>query len=329
MEKSKRKSRTALTACGIVLIVLCLLSLRLGSAHMENGSFFAALCDVYGETAYGRIIYGIRLPRTIAAVIAGALLAMSGCILQSVTGNSMASPNLVGVNSGAGFAVILSLSLFPQLFAFTPVFAFLGAFCATLFITLISKKTGFSKTNVILSGLAFGAVLSSGISLISLIDTDALVSYNAFSIGSLSGVGISQLTLPALVAASVLIICIFFSGSIDILSLGDNTAHSLGISVAKTRCILMLLASASAGAAVSFAGLLGFVGLMSPHIASRLCSSRSRVLIPMSAMVGACLVVLSDLSGRVLFAPTEIPAGIITALLGAPFFLLLVLGKER
>ena len=272
----------------------------------------------------------LRLPRTLAGLLAGAGLGVSGVLLQSVTDNKMASPGLIGVNSGAGFAVILALSLpfFP--IKLIPLAAFSGAFLATLAIIAIAGRMGMTKNTVILSGIAFSAILSAGISLLSLIDADVLVSYNAFSVGSLAGAELSELLLPTILIISSLTAAIFAARKINLLSLGAPIASSLGVKVRELRVLCMLLASASAGAAVSVVGLLGFVGLMSPHIARTLVGADARRLIPAAALVGADLVLAADLCGRVIFAPGEMPVGVLMALLGAPFFLgILLKGGHR
>lgn len=304
-----------------MLIALFLSSIRLGSVPLDTKSFFSALLrlDEYGTES--AIIYTLRLPRTLAGLLAGAGLGVSGVLLQSVTDNKMASPGLIGVNSGAGFAVILALSLplFP--IKLIPLAAFSGAFLATLAIIAIAGRMGMTKNTVILSGIAFSAILSAGISLLSLIDTDVLVSYNAFSVGSLAGAELSELLLPTILIISSLTAAIFAARKINLLALGAPIASSLGVKVRELRVLCMLLASASAGAAVSVVGLLGFVGLMSPHIARALVGADARRLIPSAALVGADLVLAADLCGRVIFAPGEMPVGVLMALLGAPFFL--------
>lgn len=329
MAKDNRRNIKNTILSGIVLFVLCLLSIFLGSAKMTMGEFFAGLCDISKETPHGVIIYSVRLPRMLGCIVCGMGLGMSGALLQRTTGNRMASPGLIGVSSGAGFAVILSLSLFPSLFYFVPVFAFLGAFVSTLIIAAISKRVGLTRGTLILVGLAFSSILSAGISLMSLLDTDVLVSYNAFSVGSLKGVGIYDLLLPALIVLLVLVLAILFSSKLDLLALGDNAARSLGLNAPAVRVFSMLLASASAAAAVSFAGLLGFVGLMAPHIARRFTGERMKNLVVSSALVGAILVNMADLLGRTLFSPSEVPAGILMALIGAPFFLILLVFERR
>lgn len=327
MEKRKTGKTKNIILCGIVLLVLCLLSIFLGSAKMTPGEFLQGIKDTAQKTPYGVIIYSIRLPRTVGAVVCGMGLGMSGALLQRITANTMASPGLIGVSSGAGFAVMLSFLVVPSLYYFVPLFAFAGAFASTLFIAAISKKIGFSRSTLILVGLAFSSILSAGISLMSLIDTDVLVSYNAFSIGSVKGVKMNELILPSAIALAVLAFSVIFAGKFDLLALGDSTAKSLGLNADRVRIFAMILASASASAAVSFAGLLGFAGLMAPHIARFVSGERMKNLVISSALMGAILVTAADLSGRTLFSPTEVPAGILMALVGAPFFLCLLLFK--
>lgn len=325
-KKTSRKENIFIfLSLGIVLFALCLLSLRYGSAYMTGKEFVNALFDVKRKTPYGIILYSVRLPRTLAGVVSGASLAVSGALLQRITNNKMASPGLIGVNSGAGFAVIISLYFFPKLFSYIPLFAFVGAFLSTLFIVALSKKAGFTKGAVVLTGLALNAVLSSGISFFSMLDSDILVSYNAFSVGSLASVKMSNLFLPCIMSALSFAFAIFLSEKIDMLLLGDDVAKSIGVGCERVRLLAMLASSVLGGSAVSFAGLLGFVGLMAPHIASRFVRANTRPLLVLSALVGSILVLLADLLGRVLFSPGEMPVGILMSLIGAPFFIILLL----
>lgn len=325
----KTKKSLVFLTLGAALIGLILLSMRFGSVFLDTQSFFSALLGLEGYRTEGVIIYTLRLPRTLAGLLAGVGLGLSGVLLQSVTDNKMASPGLIGVNSGAGFAVILALSLpfFP--IKLIPLVAFLGAFLATLAIIAIAGRMGMTKNTVVLSGIAFSAILSAGISLLSLLDADVLVSYNAFSVGSLAGVEAGALLLPSILIISALSAALFAARKINLLALGAPIASSLGVKVKALRVLCMLLASASAGAAVSVVGLLGFVGLMSPHIARALVGADARRLIPATALVGADLVLAADLCGRVVFAPGEMPVGVLMALLGAPFFLGILLKGGR
>lgn len=326
----KTKRPAIFIALGVALLALCLLSMRYGSVFIDSESFFSALLRREGYLAQSTIIYTLRLPRTLAGILAGAGLGVSGVLLQSVTDNKMASPGLIGVNSGAGFAVILALFLpaFPA--KLIPIAAFGGAFLATLAIIAIAGRMGMTKNTVVLSGIAFSAILSAGISLISLLDADVLVNYNAFSVGSLAGAEASELILPAALILLAISAALCAAPKINLLALGAPIASSLGVRVKALRVVCMLLASAAAGAAVSVVGLLGFVGLMSPHIARALVGADARKLIPCTALVGADLVLAADLCGRVIFAPGEMPVGVLMALLGAPFFLgILLKGGHR
>lgn len=326
---TKNRSGIKFVLCGAVLLVLCLLSLRFGSVRLDGKEFWRAVCDFKMITANGIILYSLRLPRALACIVCGTGLSVSGAVLQKVTGNKMASPGLIGTSSGAGFMVILSLSVFPMLYKFVPLFAFAGAFLSTVVIVSISYIAGLSRNALVLAGLSFSAVLSSFISLLSLIDSEALVSYNAFSIGSVADVKPGALIFPSAMVALSLALCMVLNKKIDMITLGDDVAKSLGENVRCTRILCLVICSLSAAAAVSFAGLVGFVGLMSSHIAKRFVDSRAKVHIPFSALVGACLMLASDLISRVVFAPSDLPVGIVMSLVGAPFFLCLLLFSKR
>lgn len=313
----------------ITLIISVILAVRIGSASIALSDFFGGLVRLEGYEKQSIIIYNVRMPRVIGAVLAGAGLSVSGVLLQNVTGNELAGPNIIGVNAGAGFAVILMLWIVPLNVAATPFAAFLGAFLTTLLIVSIASRIDNSRSTVILAGIAVTALLNAGISFITLLDSDILSSYNHFSVGGLSGLSADKLPVPAVVIITGMTVAIILNQRIDALSLGDGIAVSLGIRVKLLRTVCLIIASASAAAVVSFAGLLGFVGLVVPHISKNLCGTSSVHLIPVSALVGAIIVVIADLLGRVLFAPSEIPVGIIMALIGAPFFFVLLLRRKR
>lgn len=275
------------------------------------------------------ILTYLRIPRAAAALVAGVGLSVSGVLLQSVTGNALASPNIIGVNAGAGFCCILLLNFFPQFWAALPLAAFAGAFATTLLIVTVARRISASPGTVILAGIAFTTLLNAGISFLSLLDSDVLSSYNAFSIGGLSGVKMEQLYLPAVIVAVCLAVCLALSRQIHLLCLGDTLAGSIGVRTGVIRMVCLICASASAAAVVSFAGLLGFVGLVVPHISRRLCGNRTGPLLVTSSLVGAILVILADLLGRVILAPTEIPVGILMAFIGAPFFFILLVRRRN
>ncbi|MBQ8415927.1 MAG: iron ABC transporter permease [Clostridia bacterium] len=315
------------------LLLSALCALRFGSAHLSWAEFFGALFFEQGAETDSLILYSVRLPRILAGVLAGVGLSVSGVLLQGVTDNALASPNVIGVNAGAGFGVMLTLAVLPAglgalRFSLLPVFAFAGAFLTTLTVVLLSRRTGAGRSAIVLSGVAMSALLNALISGMTLLDPDILSSYNAFSIGGFRGVQYGELILPTLMILICFLVSLVLSNGIDLLSLGGRAASVLGVPVGALRTVCILCASASAAAVVSFAGLLGFVGLIVPHMARRLVGNKTSYLLLTSALLGATVTVLADLFGRVLLAPTEIPVGITMALLGAPFFIFLLF-QER
>jgi iron complex transport system permease protein len=327
MEMKHRKKIQMLVLLGILLILTALVALFFGGSKLSPSQVLSGLLG--GEGVSGVILRAVRLPRVLAGVLAGVGLAVSGCLLQSVTDNGLASPNIIGVNAGAGAAVICLLFFFPRATAAMPFAAFLGALAATLLIVALARRIGMRRSSVILAGMALTAILNAVISFLSLLDSDVLATYSYFSVGGLSGVSLDRLWLPLAFICLALGLSVLFSRRLMVLSLGDGMALSLGVPVKRMRLLALVCASASAAAAVSFAGLLGFVGLIVPHLARRLVGEDLRFLLPASAMTGGILVVLADLVGRTLFAPTEVPVGIVMALIGAPFFLILLLGGKK
>ncbi|HIT33336.1 MAG TPA: iron ABC transporter permease [Candidatus Faecousia intestinigallinarum] len=323
-----RRASGKLWILALLLLISGYLSLRFGSSHMRTADFWQGLLRAPGMETYSLILYTIRLPRLLAALLAGAGLSISGVLLQSVTGNELASPNIIGVNAGAGFCVILFLCFFPQAIYALPFAAFFGAFLTTLLIMSVANRIGSGKSTIILAGIAFTAVLNAGISFVSLLDTDVLTSYNYFSIGGVAGVRKESLLIPGVIIAMAFAAAMAISRKIDLLCLGDSMAMSLGVPVKAVRMACLVCASASAAAAVSFAGLLGFVGLVVPHIARKLVGMETKSLLAASVLTGGIVVVLADLAGRVLFAPSELPVGIMMSVIGAPFFFALLLRRK-
>lgn len=306
-----------------------LLALCFGSVPLSPAALVGGLLRRPGQESATVILYSLRLPRVLGALLAGAGLALSGSLLQHATDNPLAAPGVLGINAGAGFFVILLFSLTPTLWALAPLAAFAGALLTALLILCIASSAGLGKTAVVLCGVALSSLFSAGISFFSVLDTDVLAAYNDFAIGGLRGVTAQRLILPAVVILFCLVGAWLLARSLHLFSLGDTVAASLGASVKKTRLLALLLACASAAAAVSFAGLLGFVGLIVPHISRRLCQHSTRKELLLSPLLGGALLTLSDLLGRVLLSPTELPVGILMALLGVPFFLFLLLGGRR
>ncbi len=308
-----------------LLVLSFFAALCFGSVPMDLGEALSALFSGDLDSPPLRILLYLRLPRACGAVLAGMALAVAGVLIQAVLHNPMAAPNIIGVNSGAGLGAVLMLAVFPSAVEFLPLAAFLGAVLACLCIYAISMKTGADRMTVTLVGIAVSSVLNAGINTVKTLYPDSVYDADAFMIGGLSGVTFARIG-PAcgLILLGTVGGCLL-SRDVDVLSLGDETAKSLGMNVKGMQLLLLCLASILAGSAVSFSGLLGFVGLVVPHIARRFVGQNHRWLIPASALGGAVLVLICDLLSRVLFAPYELPVGILLSFVGGPFFVFLIL----
>ena len=324
-----RNAKLPLLICMLLLPLIMLLNLMLGASGLSLDEIWQAL--ILGNTASRGyvILMHIRLPRLLGALIAGGALAAAGYILQSVLGNPMASPGLIGVNSGAGLTALLAMIFLPRASAAVPACAFLGALLAALLVYCVSAVTGASKSTLILSGVAISALLGACMDALVTFYPDAAVSRSVFSIG-----GFENLTLPRITAVFPFALlgvglAAFFSRELSILSMGDETAFSLGLSPAFFRFLFLIAASLLSAAAVSLGGLIGFVGLIGPHIARLLTPKGPRGRFPLSLLCGMLLCASCDLIARTAFAPYELPVGILLSLLGVPFFLSLLLKQKR
>jgi iron complex transport system permease protein len=273
------------------------------------------------------IIWNIRLPRTLVAALVGANLAVSGVMLQGVMHNPLADPHIIGVSSGAGLFGMIVLILFPTMpYLLTPV-AFIGATGAALIIYLLAWKNGIVPTRIILAGVAVSAFIGAGISALMTLYGDRVHGAIAFMVGGLAAMSWPQ--FERILPYSIIGIAFAIIGAkkMNILMLGDSVAKSLGTRVELTRLVLTAVATLLAASAVSVVGLLGFVGLIVPHCARLLVGNDHRVLIPASALLGVAVITFCDTLSRVLFAPIELPVGIMMGALGAPFFLYLLRRK--
>ena len=329
MKKTYKHSKSFTILLLFLLLGICTL------AGIIFGSVPLSLKDILqvmlgrdtSSTAY-ILITTIRIPRVLGGLLAGIGLACAGVILQGVMNNSLASPNTIGVNSGAGFFVMLAMLLFPGNITVIPVFAFLGALLTTLAVFALAMFSDSSRTTIVLAGITISSFLSAGTNTIKLLDTDITVNLTSFMIGSLSGLTLPTIVLPGILILIAFVVSLFFARALNLLNLGDDIARSLGLPITFTRFMLLVLSSILAGCVVSYAGLLSFIGLIVPHICRQLFGNDARFLLPCSALLGASFVLLCDLLGRTLFSPYELPAGIIMSFIGGPFFLYLLLKKK-
>ncbi|MBQ8388326.1 MAG: iron ABC transporter permease [Clostridia bacterium] len=333
--RSSGKNNAPRSAARLFAVLFCALAVGLFAALMlgstETDVFAAIGAWLRGDMNDPdlRILIYVRMPRVLAALLAGSALAVAGVIIQAVLNNPMAAPNIIGVNSGAGLCAVIFMAILPQALPFLPLAAFLGALGTSLCIWAIAARSGAGRVTVTLVGVAVSSILGAAINTVKTLFPDSVYDVTGFMIGGFAGVGYDKLIGAGAVILSGLLLATVFSRGLDLLSLGEETARGLGVNVMHSRFLFLMLASALAGAAVSFAGLLGFVGLLVPHIMRRFVGSSHRYLVPASAMGGAILVLFCDLLSRVLFAPYELPVGILLSLIGGPFFVALVLTKRR
>ena len=300
-----------------------IVSLIFGSADISFGTIMHTLLG-HVDTTDEMVIWNIRFPRNIVGALVGANLAVSGAILQAVMKNPLADPGIVGVSSGAGLAGVMMLIFMPEAsLLLTPV-SFIGAMASAAAVYALAWKNGVRPSRIILAGVAVNAFLGSGISALLVFYSDKVQGALLWMVGGLSARSWPQ--VESLFPYTVLGLLFALAGCkvLTILSLGDETARGLGVPVEKVRFSMTAVAALLAAGAVSIAGLIGFVGLVVPHIVRLIVGTDYKYVVPGSAILGAGVLVFCDTLGRVLFSPIEIPAGIIMAFLGAPFFLYLL-----
>jgi len=319
--------KTVFIFAAVLLAVTVLLCLCLGSVRLAPQQLIRAVKS--GPTdANGRIFWYARLPRTVACLLSGAALAVSGAVIQGVLANRLASPGIIGVNAGAGLAVTICCAVGAAGGWATAIAAFLGALSAVLMITFAAQKTGASRTTVVLGGVAVNSFLNAVTEGITVLIPETGMMTADFRVGGFSSVAYTRL-IPAAVLIVIGLAAVFtLCNELDLMAMGEHTAQGLGLSVKKMRTVFLLLAALLAGASVTFAGLLGFVGLIVPHMIRSIAGGESNKLLPLCALFGGCFVALCDLLARTLFSPHELPVGIFMALLGGPFFVFLLI-KSR
>lgn len=304
----------------IALALLSLIALTVGSAGYTIKSITAALFSSE-ESTVRTIVINLRLPRIILAILIGMSLSTAGAILQSVMRNPLADPGTIGVSAGAGTAATTILLLFPHMTNAVPIFAFAGAALACLLIYTMAWKGSVDPTRIILSGVAINSVLGAYNALLQMLNSDSLQGVLAFMNGSLSGRSWSHVSVFGIYAGIGLVLALFCIKGANTLQLGDEVAKSLGVNVSITRVLLSAVSAFLAAATVTVAGMIGFVGLVVPHISRLLVGSDYKQMLPVSMLLGAVVLLLADTIGRTIAPGMEIPVGIVMSVTGGPFFL--------
>ncbi|PAV40156.1 ferrichrome ABC transporter [Megasphaera sp. ASD88] len=298
-------------------------SVAQGAAVIPPSQVLSILWNPTAQTA-DQIVWNLRLPRALTGAMVGSNLAVAGAILQAVMRNPLADPHIIGISAGAGITGIVVLVLFPAMtYLMTPV-AFLGAMAAAGAIYALAWKNGIKPVRIILAGVAVSAFLSAGISGILVFYSDRVHGALLWMVGGFSAASWNEAAVVAPYWCAGLLLALIGAYYLNVLQLGDDMARALGLNIELARVLLTAVAALLAASSVSVAGLLGFVGLVVPHMVRLLVGTNYSYIIPGSALLGMAVVTLSDTLARVLFAPVELPAGLIMAFIGAPFFLFLL-----
>uniref|UniRef100_B8HXA3 Transport system permease protein n=1 Tax=Cyanothece sp. (strain PCC 7425 / ATCC 29141) TaxID=395961 RepID=B8HXA3_CYAP4 len=321
-----------------LLAVLVILSFGAIVVNVQQGEYPIATMDLIktlfgidtGNPDHGFVVYTLRLPRTLVAFMVGMALAISGTIFQGLTRNSLADPSIIGINAGAGLAAVTVIVLFPDAPVYVlPIAAFLGALCIASLIYCLAWQGGSSPTLLILLGIGLSAIAVAFTSLLitfgSIYDVSQALVWLA---GSVYGRTWSQVLALLPWIGLGIPLALSLSRQLNLLNLGDDVAKGLGSRVEWERAALALVAVALAGSAVATAGTIAFVGLIIPHLSRQLIGPTHQNLLPVTALAGGLLVTLADWIGRTLFAPIELPCGVVTAAVGAPFFFYLLIRRR-
>ncbi len=328
----KKQRRAGIIACIfiILLIILFLISLNTGVIRIDPFTVVKTIIGS-GTPRDELLLFEFRLPRITIAMLIGMGLAVSGAVLQGIVKNPLADPGIIGINAGAGLAVMLFVSYFSTELGnsvfIMPVLAFAGAGAAAVIIYAFSykKDEGVSPIRLILVGVAVAAGISALMIVLTLkLDPRTYDFVATWLAGSIWGSN-WNFVLALLPWLLILIPFVYMKSRVlDVLNLGDHTAVSLGMDLEKERRILLAAAVGLAAASVSVSGGIGFVGLIAPHMTRRLVGNKHKYVIPICALVGAVLVLTADTIGRVILQPAEIPTGVVVAIIGAPYFLYLL-----
>jgi iron complex transport system permease protein len=339
-----RDSRALLLPALVVLVLLVsLVALGLGATGVPLSRTLSIVTDaLMGRTAAlggdSLIILQVRLPRLLLCLLIGAALASSGALMQGLFRNPLADPGLIGVSAGAALAAATTIVLGDALLApligplpFTalPIGAFTGGLLTTLALYLVATRSGrTSIATMLLAGVAFGALSGAVMGLFSYVSDDRqLRDLSFWSLGSLSGATWSKTMTVAPFILPTLLATPFLARGLNALALGEAEAFHLGVPVQRVKALAILLVAVAVGASVAAAGMIGFVGIVVPHALRLMAGADHRMLLPASALLGAALLVAADTVARTIAAPAELPIGILTAAIGAPFFLWLLLRR--
>jgi iron complex transport system permease protein len=334
------RASVLLPALTVLLAISALAGVGIGAVRIAPEQSVAIVLDHLGvstDVEYTRqqdaIVWAIRMPRVILAMLVGSALSVSGAALQGMFRNPLADPGLIGVSSGAALGAVGSVALSISVFGVLtlPVFAFAGGVIASIAVYAIARHEGRTEVvTLVLTGIALNTVAGAGTGLLTYVASeDQLRAVVFWSLGSLGGATWSAVEAATPFILLGLVLIPRWGGALNLFVLGEREARHLGVDTERVRLELILVTALMTGAAVAVAGVIGFVGLIVPHVLRLIAGPNHRVLLPACALGGATLVLLADLLSRTIVSPAELPLGVITALMGGPFLLVLMLRTRR
>lgn len=328
---AQKIGRLTIIAGAFILLILCVIfSLGMGSVRIDFCDVVCSLLGACEDDRINAIVRNVRLPRILIAVFVGMALSASGSLIQAVMRNPMADPGIIGVSSGASFVTIFIMLVMPSLTRWLPLVSFAGAILACFIINCLAYVRGtLSSGRLILAGVAVNAIFGSGTSIISVLNSEELGSVIMWLNGSLVGKSWSdsRLLIPYLFIGLLVAFCCIPTA--NVMQLGDENAKNLGVNLVAARLVLTFTGAYLAGITVSFVGIISFVGLVVPHVSRMLVSSDYKYMLPLSVLLGGCLVLAADSCARTLFMPAELPVGALISLVGGPFFIYLLRRSQR
>lgn len=342
MTRSRALRRLSPLPVGVLLLLLLgamAAGVLVGAVGLSPRAVLAELADrlpvISVDSGLGErsaaIVWDLRLPRVVLAALVGATLAAAGASYQGVFRNPLADPYLLGVAAGAGLGATLGIVGTGPASPLVPAAAFAGAVVAVLLTYALGSAAGGGRsgTTLVLAGVAVAAFFTAVQTFVQQRHADTVREVYSWILGRLSTVGWSEVTLLAPYAAVSLVVLLFHRRLLDVLAVGEEEAATLGVSASRVRLVVVAAATLGTAAAVAVSGLIGFVGIVVPHAVRLLVGSSYRVILPLSVLGGAAFLVLADLGARTLAAPAEVPLGVITAFVGAPFFAVVLRSSRR
>ena len=335
----RRLSPIAVAVALVLLLGALLAGLLVGAVGLAPGAVLAEVADRLPFVSVdsglnpqeAAIVWDLRLPRVVLAALVGATLAAAGAAYQGVFRNPLADPYLLGVAAGAGLGATVGIVTVGSASAVVPAAAFAGAVVAVLLTYALGGAAGGGRagTTLVLAGVAVAAFFTAVQTFVQQRHADTVREVYSWILGRLSTVGWSEVGLLAPYAAVSLVVLLLHRRLLDVLAVGEEEAGTLGVSVARVRLVVIAAATLGTAAAVAVSGLVGFVGIVVPHAVRLLAGASYRVILPLSVLGGAAFLVLADLGARTLVSPAEVPLGVITAFVGAPFFAVVLRSSRR